>query len=174
MPVIWKIQMIIDPSSLNKAAVCDFFPMLIYIKMFSPRCLFLASSCGNPLWKPDANLSANSGGSFSYSAWRAIMFLSALKIIPRIILESILPSFLWRGGYGLDFQIMWGAAVAEHKAKETCGEQQDCTTDANSLLVIHGLCSHAFWGQRSCPPTAPDKHCWCKVSSLWWVVSLKW
>lgn len=114
MPVIWKIQIIIDPSFLNKAAVCDFFRCRTTPKCF-PWCLFLTSSCGNPLWKPDANLSANSGSSFSYSAWRPIMFLSALEIIPRIILESILPSFLWCGGYGLDFQIIWGTTVSENK-----------------------------------------------------------
>lgn len=40
--------------------------------------------------------------------------------------------------------------------------------------MIHPFGSNAFWGHRSCPLSAPDKHCWCKVSSLWWVISLKW
>lgn len=48
-------------------------------------------------------------------------------------------------------------------AKETCGQKQDCTTHAHSILVIHPFSSNAFWGQRSCPLAAPGKHCWCKV-----------
>lgn len=166
--------MIIDPSFLNKAVVCDFFPDADLHWNVSPWRLLLASSCGNPLWKPDANLSANSGGSFSYSARRAIMFLSALKIIRRIILESTLPWFLCCGGHGLDSQIVRGSTVAAYKAKRTCGEKQDGTTDANSLLVIHGLSSKALRGPRSGPRTAPDKPCCCKVGRLWWPLSLKW
>lgn len=114
MPMIWKNETAFDPSFPNKAVACCFFRWRSTLKCF-PWCVFLMSSFGNPLWKPDANLSANSGGSFSYSAWRPIMFLSALEIISRIILESTLPSFLWRGECGLDFQIAWGATVSEYK-----------------------------------------------------------